>query len=890
MTRSARRRARPGRFKVINDAWFTLIETLIVVAIIGIIAASASPELRGAAQQQFRTGVDLIEVDVSVVDGRGRPVEDLRAPEFHVTVDGEPREVVSAQFIGLEADPDMSPVTAPVEVFYSSNEVPDRGRLIILAVDRENISFGEGANVTQAASRFLETLVANDRVGLIAVPQPGPYVDLTPNHALVQDAIDGMVGVRQPLQLRFNIGIAEAFAIANMDNRLMAQEVIFRLCGVEALTPEYAECKNAVESDASRIVYELRRQTDQSLRQLVAIIRALREVEGPKHIIWISSGLPLDGPGAGIQPIAQLAAAARVTINVLMLDEPLADASTIEPSRTSRQDRARQEQGLQLLAGITGGALRRVGPNADAVFERLAAEMSGYYLLGVEALRSDQDGEAHQIDVSVERRGTTVRTHREFVLAAPNAEASTEDVEARVQRTLRTPFAVSELPLRVTTYAFQAPDPTKVRLVVVAEIEGSELQAQDATLGYTLTDENGGVAASGLSHVTLDEIEQPDGLLHRFSAFVIVEPGSYRLKLAVIDADRRRGSVEHLVQAWQLADLPFATSDLVVADATAQPDSVLRPPVEAQLSSGQLAVYTELYADTPSAFDDMQVLLEVTKEESGPPRWSAAGVPQAGNHPNSRTVSAVLPVDALPPGRYLARAVVLRGDERLAHLTRPFRIAAAAGVASSAAPAAAGDAASRTETVPSLGSLLDKPPEFQQQDVLVPDVINFFMDRLDQGRPAVHAMTSRVRTGNLEGVGRLAFETGDQMAAAFLGGLELLGRQQLDQAGLQFSAALRISPDFAPAAFYLGACYAAAGRDREATTWWRRALLASETLPIEHASLADALFRLGNTPEALALLRGAVASWPDADPLRRRLAIAHALAREPVVAALSSRS
>jgi len=44
----------------------------------------------------FRTGVDLVAVDVAVVDRRGRPVEDLRAPEFSVKIDGEVRRVVSA--------------------------------------------------------------------------------------------------------------------------------------------------------------------------------------------------------------------------------------------------------------------------------------------------------------------------------------------------------------------------------------------------------------------------------------------------------------------------------------------------------------------------------------------------------------------------------------------------------------------------------------------------------------------------------------------------------------------------------------------------------------------------------------------------------------------------
>ena len=663
--------------KTNNDARFRLIGLPIAM----IVAAIAVPGLRGATAQQaqFRAGVELIEVDVSVVDNDGRPVKDLRSPEFQVTVDGEPRHVVSAEFIQLDTASDERPRAEPVEVFSSSNEFPERGRLIIFGVDRESISFGDGASATRAASRFVKLLGANDRVGLIAVPQPGPYVDLTSNRALVQEAIDGMVGLQQPTEVTFRLGIDEAFAIADREDPA-ATEAVNRMCGqlpptnVEMM--EWELCNARVEFDARRIIGDLLTRSAQSLRELGSIVRALRDIEGPKHVIWISAGLALDGPGAALRSIARDAAAARVTIHVLMLDTPPGDITAAALVPTAREDRGRLERGLRMLASMTRGTLRRVGPNADAVFERLEAELSGYYLLGVEAHESDRDGEAHEIDVSVGRRGTRVRARREFVRAAPSADSIVEDVEARLRRTLRTPFAVTELPLRVATYAFQAPDPKKVSVVVVIETDGGNRQEQrNAMLGFTLADQTGGLTKSELRHVVFDVVERPEGALRRHLVSVIVEPGSYRLKLAVVDADGRRGSVEHQTQARQLTDVPFATSDLVLADAKMQPDNRLRPPVEARLSSGQLRLYSELYADA-RAFDDVEVLLEVARDEFGSPRWSAAAVTAPGNRPNIRTVSAVLPVDGLPQGRYFARAVVLRGDKLLARSVRPFQVGA----------------------------------------------------------------------------------------------------------------------------------------------------------------------------------------------------------------------
>ena len=53
----------------------------------------------------FEAAVDVIAVDVSVVDGDGRPVRDLRADEFAVKVEGRTRRVLSIDFVDLGTRP-----------------------------------------------------------------------------------------------------------------------------------------------------------------------------------------------------------------------------------------------------------------------------------------------------------------------------------------------------------------------------------------------------------------------------------------------------------------------------------------------------------------------------------------------------------------------------------------------------------------------------------------------------------------------------------------------------------------------------------------------------------------------------------------------------------------
>jgi tetratricopeptide (TPR) repeat protein len=75
---------------------------------------------------------------------------------------------------------------------------------------------------------------------------------------------------------------------------------------------------------------------------------------------------------------------------------------------------------------------------------------------------------------------------------------------------------------------------------------------------------------------------------------------------------------------------------------------------------------------------------------------------------------------------------------------------------------------------------------------------------------------------------------------------------------------------------YIGACFAAAGKDREAAGAWQTALIKEGGVPALHQLLVDALLRLERNDAALAAIERASARWPD-DPafVRRRV---HALA------------
>ena len=246
---------------------------------------------------------------------------------------------------------------------------------------------------------------------------------------------------------------------------------------------------------------------------------------------------------------------------------------------------------------------------------------------------------------------------------------------------MRSPFAATDLPLRLATYAYQDPQSSKIRVLIATEIGQTTKDPAEITIWYSLIDRDGKVTASGVQHPTLTPVEGLNGPLLEYAGTFNVDPGTYTLKLAAVDGQGRRGSLEHPVQAWQMTGVPFAVGDLMLADTPTTPGDLIHPPVEAHLATGRLAAYLELYSDRPETFDATQVKIEVAATDTGPVLASAQGRLEMAADPKSRIVATVVPVDALPPGEYTARAIVTRGDEKVGQLSRPFQITAAAVVA-----------------------------------------------------------------------------------------------------------------------------------------------------------------------------------------------------------------
>src|SRR5512145_852166 len=143
----------------------TRLTTLAAVTV----AALAHVGAQSAQQPVFRSGVDLVTIDVTVVGENGRQLDTLSAEQFQVKVDGTPRRIVRAVYVQNRSKAAAAHRTVDLSSYFSSNDEVPAGRLLLIAVDQQHIRRVEGLAALRGAADFVDQLDPADRVAAAPV-------------------------------------------------------------------------------------------------------------------------------------------------------------------------------------------------------------------------------------------------------------------------------------------------------------------------------------------------------------------------------------------------------------------------------------------------------------------------------------------------------------------------------------------------------------------------------------------------------------------------------------------------------------------------------------------------------------------------------------------------
>ena len=390
-----------------------------VVGLCGAIIAAQQAPPPSAQAPTFRTGTELVQLDVSVLDKHRRPVRGLAAADFTVLEDGKPQPITV--FSAIEV-PDRETVDTewlrdlPADVV--TNQIDDR-RIMVIVFDDWSV----GENMATFRAARASALRAIDELG----PGDVAAVAFTLDTRFGQEFTMDRARLRRAVErqtLGFGAGPAGTF-VGGCD---------CGLCSIQVLT------------EASRALQEISPSAE---------VDHLRQHRGGDQLLRRVDGSVCEPPaGRAQEGVSGRGARERHGVSG-------------GPRRAARGDGVEDRHGVSAdVARNTGGSAIINDNYPDRVVPRIFRENGSYYLLGYELRDAKPGGDFYRrLEVKVNRPDVEVRS-RDLYYGPPTEKAVTRASSVSpLDETLVRLLPARDVALYATAAPFALPGRTDVPLV-----------------------------------------------------------------------------------------------------------------------------------------------------------------------------------------------------------------------------------------------------------------------------------------------------------------------------------------------------------------------------------------------------------------------------------------
>jgi VWFA-related protein len=545
------------------------------------LVAAVLPGAAGTAQEPrptFRSGRDLVSVDVVVRDRNGEIVRDLTAADFEIREDGRVQQVLGLSFQEITgntlAPADTAELLAGIEERMSdpaaaapkpitAADVAGR-RLLVLLFDLSSMQPEEVQRAVDSANTFVkEQMSPADMIAVATVSsQLDVLTDFTGDRGIVAATL---------AQLSYTEGTATAPPDAST-----------------AATDEAAAAATEVaDEEASELDMF---NNDVRLRALRTLAEALAPIEQKKAILYFSAGMERSGQDNQVELRTAVNSAVRAHVSIYPVDTRGLQA--IAPGGDARQASGRgqslfsgrgvarqfsrlaaSQDTLTSLAADTGGRAFTDTNDFGEAFDRVRRDLSAYYLLGYSSTNATKDGRFRRIQVRVKRDGLRVEARAGYFAERDFAHTSRADRETQLQEQLFSPVSSTDVPVMVKGGFFRlAADryyvPISVAVPGHAVPVKSETEKISLDLLGVVTDEQG--RPLGRMRETLEFPPASGGTLAGkqvlYQSGVTLPPGRFSVKVVVREnTDGRIGSFEIPLTVPDLKDAPLKVSSVVMS-------------------------------------------------------------------------------------------------------------------------------------------------------------------------------------------------------------------------------------------------------------------------------------------------------------------------------------
>lgn len=424
----------------------TLIRALPTAALLAFGARLlAAPPDTALVKEGVKSAVQVTAMDLDVVATKGgQPVTDLTKEEFRIKVDGKelPLDYFTRVTAGGLHGPDLATASPDLvlETLKSDAGETYLARQFLVFFDDVHMLPNERKRVLEGLRDLVTRLSPSDRMSIVSYNDT-PRV-LTPFTGSKEELLDGIARLER---------IAPRGQMWDTKFRGTVLDIRrARIASREGMIRQWSE--------------ELRGREEGTLFELRRAVSALAARSGKRSLVYVSSGLELFpgqslqqalGPGSLVSQYdvrvtdsyrAVVADANRGGVTIHAFDaRGLASEADASESLPSPFDSFLRNQSLRdTLAGFaneTGGLLVADRNDFARAFDRVYADSTTYYSIGVTLTSLDPKKTEHAVAVSTTRDGVSLRVRRSY--GAKGAEEAARD---RLEMALITPDARGDFP------------------------------------------------------------------------------------------------------------------------------------------------------------------------------------------------------------------------------------------------------------------------------------------------------------------------------------------------------------------------------------------------------------------------------------------------------------
>ncbi|HLK68324.1 MAG TPA: VWA domain-containing protein [Bryobacteraceae bacterium] len=534
---------------------------------------AAQPPQSQPPENVIHVNVNLVQMDATVTDSHGNPVDNLTSDDFEILQDGKPQKITNFSYITTrpaQTNQAKPPAPAKGKVIPPPPFIPKPSeihRTIALVVDDLGISFEDMARVRSALKKFIDTQV-----------QPGDLVAVVRTGA-------GMGSLQQ-------FSTDKRMLYAAVDH--VKYNALMSRVGVSSFAPLGG-------GGEGRGIEELRSSVFSvgTLGAIRYVVDGLRELPGRKTVVLFSENLQLfhrNDPDPrvmdGVRNLVDAANRASVVIDTIdtrglqyygltAADDTghmnARQLSHVEMRRSAQVFRS--QDGLVMLAHDTGGVFYQNSNDMLSDVEKAVKDADGYYLIAYHPPADTFDNKTgrpkfHNVKINVKTAGMKVRYRSGFLnhsdaLEEPPARTPAE----QIRRALYSPFSSGGIHMRLTPLFTNAPAQGSF-ITGLLHFEAKDLTFSDQPDGWhkgtidvvavTFGDQGQTVDSSARSfNITLkgDAYQKAlnEGLFFQLR-HPVKTPGYYQLRVAVRDE-----SSQQVGSANQFIEVPDVSKNLTLS-------------------------------------------------------------------------------------------------------------------------------------------------------------------------------------------------------------------------------------------------------------------------------------------------------------------------------------